>query len=664
MRELSIDFETFYIDGDYSIRTMGADAYIRDVRFDPYLISVSDGADSWAGHPNDFNWNSLEGVRAVSHNRRFDASVYERMVVLGLAPRVNIPEWHCTANMSAYFCMRRDLLKASEFLLGVEVDKSYRLDANNRHWPDMVAAGVGEKVKSAGRADAYRCIQMWKKYNHLWPDMEKRVANLTIEQGMRGVQIDTDRLQRDLVVAQTALIQAETVLPWMKEGKKPTSTKAIAEECRKVGIPCPPVKSRDGEEAYDEWARTYGPKYKWVKAYSSYRVINKYITTLETIKSRIFDGVMPFDLYYFGAHTGRWAGAGGYNMQNMRSEPLYIDVEGWLIVEPDRLNEIAKEIAYERPVPSYVAHALDIRALKIARPGRNMIVSDLSQIEPRCLAWVTGNQPLLDRMAGGASPYQAHAETSMGWTGGDLKKEDKAKYALGKARVLSLGYQAGWKKFIKMAWDYCQLNITLDDPEFVQDTDPKTGELLWEKDGQPKMVSGYGFHSRRIVNEFRAQNPLITGLWKKLDEAFRNSVGGDFTMTLPSGRQLRYPAVMRERKAVSDPDDPKKFSHRWVTTALAWDEKSFSIRRLPFYGGKLTENLIQAIARDIFAFHLLALKDTKIIDPLWSVHDEAVNECDQGVTPKDVEHIMGKTPDWIEGLPVAAEAKLVPHYCK
>ncbi len=671
MNPIAIDFETFYIDKEYSLKEMGASAYIRDPRFDPYLISVSDGADTWAGHPKDFNWDALDSQTLLSHNAGFDSRVYRRMVQLGLAPQVNHGPWHCTANLTTYLCMRRDLARASEFLLGVAADKSYRVDANGRRWEDMVKAGVDGKVKEAGRVDALRCHQFWSKFGHLWPERERALSDLTIRQCARGVQMDTAKLQQFIFTAQQMLIQAETNLPWMKEGKKPTSPKAVAEECRKHGIPMPPVKSRDGEDAYDEWAGIYGPKHSWVKAYTDYRVINKFLSTLETLKSRLDPSdTFYYDLLYFGAHTGRWSGSGGYNMQNMRKEPLYCDVDGWLVTDEPRL----KEIRTSKTLPGFVAHVLDIRALFIARPGKKLIISDLSQIEPRVLAWMAGDKAMLAKMAAGNSPYQAHAESSMNWTRGDMKQlikdghgDVKDIYQLAKARVLGLGFGCGWEKFITVAMNLAGIDITKDDPELVPAPAHEDGSPALNADGTQKMVSGYGYNSRRIVNDYRESNPLIAGkdgIWKKLDTAFRESVGRDFSITLPSGRTLRYPEVQREFKAVADPEKPGKWSKRWVITALAFDQKRNSVVRKPFYGGILTENAVQATARDVFGEHLITLDRTSGIDVLWSEHDAAVNEVDMSVTTRDVETIMSRCPDWLAGCPIAAEAIESPCYVK
>lgn len=667
----SLDFESYYNKKEgLGIKQQGMQSYIRDPRFDAYFVSVYDGSTAWAGHRSRFNWDALDGQVLLSHNAGFDSAVYKRLVELGQAPKLNIPEWHCTANLSTYVCSRRDLARATEFLFGVHLEKDVRGDADGKTWEMLSAADGGASMTEYAKNDAIYCWKIWDKYSHLWPERERRISELTIRQCRNGAQIDIAKLELFYSTACKMLVQAESVLPWMKEGKKPTSPKAVAEQCRRVNIPPPPVKTHDGEEAYDLWAATYGPKHPWVKGYTDYRVINKFIKTLLTIKTRLYeDGCFPFDLLYFGAHTGRWSGSGGFNMQNMRKEPLYCDNDGWLVTDPRRLKEIDACLSKTGNLPDWIQCALDIRALFTARSGKHMIISDLSQIEPRVLAWLVGDKVMLEMMARGQSPYEAHARATMNWTGGELKKENKELYALAKARVLGLGYGCGWEKFITVAYDMAGIDITADDPVEVH-AENYEGALCYNQDGSPKMVSGVGYNSKRIVREYREQNPLIAsndpenpGIWKQLDQAFRDSEGGDFSVTLPSGRVLRYPNVRCERKAVADPENPARFIFKRCYTADVFNPKQNKVVRESLYGGLLTENLVQATARDTFAEMLLNLDDQGI-DPLWNVHDEAVNEADTSVTAQDVRAIMSKAPEWMPGLPVDAEAHVVPHYRK
>ena len=222
--------------------------------------------------------------------------------------------------------------------------------------------------------------------------------------------------------------------------------------------------------------------------------------------------------------------------------------------------------------------------------------------------------------------------------------------------MLGLGFGCGWEKFIVVAMAMAGLDITKDDPEFVQ-AENDHGEPCFNSSGEPIMISGYGRTSKKIVADYRAQNPAVTALWKSLNTAFEASAGGDFVMALPSGRKMTYRNVRRERRMVRLPDGVT-LKAKIVHTA------EIGGRRHVLYGGLLTENLVQATARDVFAYHLLRLNQTSGVEVLFSVHDESVNECDPSVTPKDIERLMSETPEWIAGCPVSAEAGEAPHYKK
>ena len=657
MPTIALDFETYYSKKDgYGISELGQWKYCDDPQFSPYLISCSDGQETWAGHPRDFNWASLDGAELISHNAAFDRTVYEAGVRKGIFPKIRYVAWHCSANLSSYLCNRRSLKDAASFLLGVELSKETRDYANGKHWEDIVKDGKAEEMLAYARSDAKVCWDLWARYGHLWPEKERALSELTIHQGDRGIQINTELLKEYIVIATQMLAATEETLPWIKEGRPPTSPKAISEKCRAVGIPCPPVKSHfdDGEARFNEWEAAYGGAHKWIANVASWRSINKFLESLHTISGRLDpEGIFRFGLKYFGAHTGRWSGDAGLNLQNLRKVPLFRDENGLLLSDAKRLLEISK---CKGPLPSYVTASLDIRALFIPRPGRKMIIGDLSQIEARVLRWLAGDTEMLAKIATGKSVYQAHAEATMGWTGGDLQTENKDLYALAKARELGLGFGCGWKKFIIVAQAMANLDITKDDPEFVPAVND-AGEPCFDSDGKPILLSGKGYNSQRIVKEYRENNPRVVALWKKLDTALKDSVGGSFEMELPSGRVMRYGQVRRECRTVKD-EETGALKKKWLTTA------DIGGRRFPLYGGLLAENITQATAREIFGEHLLILQNTPGIDTLFSEHDGVICEVDQNVTVRDVKEIMTKSPDWMPGFPCAAKVEEVPCYTK
>jgi DNA polymerase len=471
------------------------------------------------------------------------------------------------------------------------------------------------------------------------------------------VQINVDLLNNYICWSHEAKLATEKLIPWIADADdeswedfptKPTSTKCIAEQCRRVGIPCAPVKS-DDEEAYAEWEALYAPAHPWIQALTAWRSINKLYRTFMVMHERLRpDGTMPFALKYFGAHTGRWSGDARVNLQNQRRRPILIRIDGLLEQSPKRELAAIKEHAETGHWPAWVKYAIDFRHLIIPRPGKKMIVSDLSQIEPRVLAWLTGNKELLAMLKSGMSIYEAHARSTMSWTGGKLKDENPGLYSLAKARVLALGYQAGCQKFIVMAQDLAGLDITQDDPEFETVINPVTG--------MPEQIDGYGCNSRRIVREFRADNPKIVDLWNKLNGSFRASVAGDFSMTLPSGREMNYRRVRGDTKFEKDENTGRVF-RKSVYTADA------DGRRKQYYGGKLVENLVQATARDVLAEQMVRMDDAGLTQ-LFSVHDEVILEVEPDITAADIEAHMSYCPEWLAGCPVSAETQEVKHYQK
>ncbi len=202
---------------------------------------------------------------------------------------------------------------------------------------------------------------------------------------------------------------------------------------------------------------------------------------------------------------------------------------------------------------------VDLRRCFIPSPGNVFIIADLCQIEPRILAWLIGDEAFLDLVRKGIDIYEAHARSTMGYIDErPLKEVDPSMRSLAKARTLGLGYGCGPKKFVAVAKNLGGLDITFAD-------------------------------ARKTVQDFRSKNIRISNLWKRLDREFKRSAGGDYHIELPSGRELRYLSVAK---------NPRGYY-------TASTERGGRKRKL--YGGLLTENLVQATARDVFASQLLAI---------------------------------------------------------
>ena len=632
----AIDFETYY-DTHHSVAGSHPCTYVMEDDFDPYLVSVvrEDGYE-WVGNPKDFDWSLLEGDLFIAHNASFDSVVFKRCQELGIIDAGYPVRWACTADLSRYFQGPRSLKGAAYAFLGEEKDKTIRdTGMRGKHWADIVADGIADDVSRYALSDSRLCLQLWQKLSAGWPERERKLSDVTRNMGIRGVTVDETKLDEARAVLERRVFSASHELPWMdeydakyKKTYPPQSKRGLNVVCKRVGIE-PPTSTAEDDPARIAWERLYGAKYPWLRAMSNHRQANKHLKTLETVKGRIReDGTMPYGLKYAGADTTmRFSGDTGFNTQNM---------------------------------PRGAVMGVDIRAMFVPAIGNKFIICDLSQIEPRCLAWVTGDVPMLEAMQSGMSPYEAHARVSMGYDKPEpLKKTDPEKYILAKARVLSLGYGASWRSFVRQARAFGATAILsepvtpeqidnfrvyvsrFNDPTFIADlTDPEIVEAT---------------NAWLQVRDYRQSNPLVTQYWKECDRVMKASVpqsaGSEFEYELPSGRVMRYTHLRQEGKDIKGftqlPDSPVYNRSRKL------------------YGSLLVENVCQGMARDVFCEHLLKLDFKYRI--VLQIHDEVVIEVEDfraDDARDEIEEIMSSPVSWAEGLPIAAEAHITDRFTK
>jgi len=516
-----IDWETQY-DKDKtdpcSVVNLGVRAYCEHPRFDPYMVAVvaerfpgDKEPDEFVGDPSEFDWECVQNHQPVAHNAQFDWTIFNwwvekispitcngssgsyswsKAIVDPHHAFISRRPWHCTASMAAYLSAGRSLAAASKSLLGKELDKGMRDWMCGKTWKDAIAAGKADDMRRYALGDAKAELEIYQLGYNKWPEHERWLATHTIISGMRGVRIDSAYLDECHEKLLDELAKIESDLPWLndmsyldKKGNKPkpTSKTALAKACRDLGIE-PPQSTAVDSPLLEKWELAH-PDVPLVKTMQQHRGVSKALGTIELLKKRSVGGIFTFSTKYFGAHTGRWSGDGGYNMHGQKKEAVA---------------------------------GVDVRKGFIARPGKVLFIGDLAQIEARQTLWFAEDWDSLKLIEDGVSVYEAHARQTMGWTGGVLKKEDKDLYALAKARVLGLGFGCGWKKFIEAAKKMAGVTI-----------DAST--------------------SKKTVNAFRATNPGIVRVWETLDRDVSNSVGGDYELELPSGRVLQYFNVKKTR---------------------------------------------------------------------------------------------------------------------
>lgn len=304
----------------------------------------------------------------------------------------------------------------------------------------------------------------------------------------------------------------------------------------------------------------------------------------------------------------------------------------------------------------WLSQTFDVRSLIIPDPGYKFVLCDLAQIEPRVLAWLADSTKMLKAMAEGFGVYEAAAIGTGKYNGpkGGFKKL-KALYQAQKAQTLALGYGCGWKKYIVAAMTLAGYDVCKNDLKH-----PVTGKVV------------YGSAARKEVSDWRIDNTEVLKLWADLDGGFKAQVGSDFVMELPSGRSMVYRNVQKRKKQkVHEIIDEETGLMLRTEIREGWDHTAeLDGRRYSFYGGALTENAVQATARDVFGYHLLLLRDAfaKLDDPkvrvVFHSHDEAISQVPLDFDPLIIEKIMCIAPPWLPGCPLGAEAKEAAHYLK
>jgi DNA polymerase len=231
---------------------------------------------------------------------------------------------------------------------------------------------------------------------------------------------------------------------------------------------------------------------------------------------------------------------------------------------------------------------------------------------------------------------------------------------LAKARVLALGYGAGWRKFNAMAYLPAYLGKTaqevfsapVNEYQIAAFTDffhkyEKDKPTLKKWETRTKELETEWVNSWLIVQDFRNKNPRIVQMWRQLDQWIHQHVGTDITVDLKSGRCLQYREI-----AVNEKDG--------VTATIC---KGGKLIRQKLYGGLLTENVVSAVARDILRDAAIRLSQSgyRII---MRVHDELVMEVPEEADISPIRALMAKNPHWIPDCPIDVSVEESKRYKK
>ncbi len=327
---------------------------------------------------------------------------------------------------------------------------------------------------------------------------------------------------------------------------------------------------------------------------------------------------------YYGANrTGRWAGR-LVQMQNLPRNYL-----GTL----DEARKIVKKKNYEglRMIYGNVPDTLSqlIRTAFIPSDGNKFVVADFSAIEARVIAWLAGEQWVNEVFATHGKIYEATA-SQMFHVPVEKIKKGNPEYSLrqkGKVATLALGYQGGTSALIAMG----ALNMGLTEEELPDIV------LRWRNANRRIVDLWYSIEQAALKVMETAEPQAINGLIFALEGDML--YGQCFlTVRLPSGRKLFYPKPFLQENQFG-----KMALHYYSTGS----NKKWGVEST--YGGKMTENIVQAIARDCLAETLKRIED-KGLHVVFHVHDEVIIDAPEETTVDEICGLMAAPIPWAPGL--------------
>lgn len=344
------------------------------------------------------------------------------------------------------------------------------------------------------------------------------------------------------------------------------------------------------------------------------------------------DGRIRGLLQFYGANrTGRFAGR-LVQVQNLPRNYIELGTARDLV---KRKQIDALRLIYGN-IPDTLSQL--IRTSFVPSPGNRFIVADFSAIEARVLAWLAGESWRLDIFRTTGKIYEASASAMFG-VPVELIAKGNPEYALrskGKVAELALGYQGSVGALISMG----ALNMGLTEDELPDIV------TRWRK-SSPRIVDFWKTVEQYALAAVKlgVSNTLPCGVTFHRDDEY-------LLVRLPSGRELFY-----YHPVVQNNDLGREAIHFWGT-----NQKSRKWELLSTYGGKLTENIVQAVSRDLLCNAMMNLYYAGY-QINFHVHDEVVMEVPED-SEKNLEEaikLMCTLPDWAEGLPLNA-AGFEGHY--
>ena len=604
---ITIDFETYYAT-DFSLTKVTTEEYVRSDRFQVIgvAVKVNDEPTEWFSGTFEETAEFLAGFAwsdhfVLAHNAMFDAAILSWR--FGIRPKA----WLDTLSMARAVLGPNAKVGlaslAEQFGLGA---KGFEVnDAKGKRLEDFTPQELADYGGYCVN-DVELTYKLFAELDANFPTKEKRLIDITIRMFSDPMlELDTEALEQHLIGVRERKAKLFETSGITKEVLNSSAKFAALLQSHGVWPPTK-ISPATGKETYafaksdQEFVLLLEHPKEEVQAIVAARLGAK--STLEETRTErfidiarrgpIFGSVrrMPIPLKYYAAHTGRWGGSDKVNLQNL---------------------------------PSRGAEGGKLKRCIVAPRGHVIIDCDSSQIEARVLAWLAGEQTLLNLFRNGADVYKYMASQIYNKSFDLITPEERF---IGKTTVLGAGYGMGGVKF------QAQL-------------------ANMGKDVDIDMC-------KHIIKQYRQSNRAISNWWLELNHVLNTILAGKeaevdkvglmktspmLGIELPNGLFLNYPELTRANNS--------EFTYM---TRMG---------RNRIYGGKVAENLCQAVARCIIGEQIIEIE--KRYRVVLTVHDAVacvVPDAEAVEARAYIEQCMRTSPKWAQALPLNCESGMAKNY--
>lgn len=603
---ITLDFETYY-DSAYSLSKMTTEEYVRHPMFEVIgvAVKVNDGPTEWASGTHEelkgwlrtnFKW---QDAFVLAHNTVFDGAI------LSWKFGITAKAWLDTMSMA------RALHGPTQSVSLKSLAEKYGAGVKGTE----VINALGKRRRNFSTAELAKygdyCINDVELTHNIFhqmveakfPRQELKVIDIILRMFIEPVlELDATLLKSHLhdVQARKELLLINSCA----DRDDLMSNPKFAELLRQHGVE-PPMKVSPAtgqqtfafaknDEAFKALAEHPKPEVQMLVAAR----LGSKSTLEETRTQRFIDiasrGLLPVPLRNYAAHTGRLGGDDKINMQNLPSRG-------------QNANKLKKAIR--------------------APEGYVMIDTDSSQIEARTLAWLAGQDDLVEAFATGQDVYSIMAASIYGVYVPEVTKEQRF---VGKTTILGCGYGMGAPKFQAQLLTF-GVSITLDE-------------------------------ARRIIDIYRNKNAQIVSLWRQaqnllvaLSRNEKASLGRAGVLTVvPKEKAIRLPSGLLMRYG------GLRFNETEKGVEFVYDTRTGPSR---IYGGKVIENVCQALATIVIKHQMIQID--KRYRLVLQVHDAiaaVVREDEVEDAQAFIETCMRTPPEWAAGLPLNCESGVGKSY--